>query len=65
MLKRYLARVAVLVLIGLTGAAQTALGQTQTTPASGAIVIDMASGAVLLEKNADIPVPRWHVAGYG
>ncbi len=57
MLKRYLVPVALLVLIGLTGAAQTALGQTQTTPARGAIVIDLTSGAVLLEKNADSPVP--------
>ena len=57
MLKRYLVPVAFLVLIGLTGTAQTALGQTQTTPARGAIVIDLTSGAVLLEKNADSPVP--------
>ncbi len=57
MLKRYLVRVVFLVLIGLTGTAQTALGQTQTTPARGAIIIDLTSGAVLLEKNADTPVP--------
>ena len=57
MLKRYLVRVVFLVLIGLTGTAQTALGQTQTTPARGAIVIDLTSGAVLLEKNADTPIP--------
>jgi D-alanyl-D-alanine carboxypeptidase (penicillin-binding protein 5/6) len=31
--------------------------QTQTTPARAAIVIDMASGAVLLEKEADTPLP--------
>jgi D-alanyl-D-alanine carboxypeptidase (penicillin-binding protein 5/6) len=57
MLKRYLAGVAFLVFAGLTGTAQTALGQTQTTPARGAIVIDLTSGAVLLAKNADTPVP--------
>jgi D-alanyl-D-alanine carboxypeptidase (penicillin-binding protein 5/6) len=57
MLKRYLVRVVFLALVGLTGAAQTALGQTQTTPARGAIVVDLTSGAVLLEKNADTPVP--------
>jgi len=57
MLKRYLVRVVFLALVGLTGAAQTALGQTQTTPARGAIVIDLTSGAVLLEKNADTPIP--------
>jgi D-alanyl-D-alanine carboxypeptidase (penicillin-binding protein 5/6) len=57
MLKRYLAAVVFLVLAGLTGTAQTALGQTQTTPARGAIVVDLTSGAVLLEKNADTPIP--------
>ncbi len=57
MLNRYLRQVTFLALIGLTGAAQTALGQTQTTPARGAIVVDLTSGAVLLEKNADTPVP--------
>ena len=57
MLKRYLVPVAFLVLVGLTGTAQTAHGQTQTTPARGAIVIDLTSGAVLLEKNADTPIP--------
>ncbi|MFQ5566208.1 MAG: D-alanyl-D-alanine carboxypeptidase family protein [Paracoccaceae bacterium] len=56
-MKRYLAPLALLVLAGLTGTAQTALGQPQTTPARGAIVIDVTSGAVLLEKNADTPVP--------
>ncbi len=57
MLKRYLLRAVFLVVVGLTGTAQTALGQTQTTPARAAIVIDLTSGAVLLEKNADTPVP--------
>jgi D-alanyl-D-alanine carboxypeptidase (penicillin-binding protein 5/6) len=57
MLKRYLARVVLLVLIGLAGTAQIAFGQTQTTPARAAIVIDLTSGAVLLEKNADTPIP--------
>lgn len=31
--------------------------QTQTTPAKAAIVLDMTSGAVLLEKNPDTPLP--------
>ncbi len=57
MLRKYFVPVAFLVLVGLTGTAQTALGQTQTTPARGAIVIDLTSGAVLLEKNADTPIP--------
>jgi len=57
MLKRCLVGVVFLVLAGLTGTAQTAFGQTQTTPARAAIVIDLTSGAVLLEKNADTPVP--------
>ena len=37
--------------------AQTAWGQPQPTPARTAIVIDMTSGAVLLEKNADMSIP--------
>jgi D-alanyl-D-alanine carboxypeptidase (penicillin-binding protein 5/6) len=57
MLKRYLARVVFLVIVGLTSSVQTALGQAQTTPARAAIVIDMTSGAVLLDKNADTPIP--------
>jgi D-alanyl-D-alanine carboxypeptidase (penicillin-binding protein 5/6) len=31
--------------------------QTQTTPAKAAMVVDMTSGAVLLEKNPDTPIP--------
>ena len=57
MLNRCLVRAALLVLAGLIGTAQTALGQPQTTPARAAIVIDMTSGAVLLEKDADVPMP--------
>lgn len=48
----------ILVLVALLPAA--AWGQTlhtQTTPARGAIVIDELSGAVLLEKEADTPIP--------
>ncbi|MGD1926875.1 MAG: D-alanyl-D-alanine carboxypeptidase family protein [Paracoccaceae bacterium] len=37
--------------------AESAFAQSQGTPASAAIVIDMTSGAVLLEKNADQPLP--------
>jgi D-alanyl-D-alanine carboxypeptidase (penicillin-binding protein 5/6) len=57
MLNRYVARVLLLVLAGLIGTAQTALGQPQTTPARAAIIIDLTSGAVLLEKDADVPMP--------
>jgi D-alanyl-D-alanine carboxypeptidase (penicillin-binding protein 5/6) len=57
MLKRYLARVVILVIVGLTGSVQTAIGQAQTTPARAAILIDLTSGAVLLDKNADTPIP--------
>jgi D-alanyl-D-alanine carboxypeptidase (penicillin-binding protein 5/6) len=57
MLNRCLVRVILVVLAGFAGTAQTAFGQTQTTPAGAAIVIDMTSGAVLLEKEADVPVP--------
>ena len=61
MLRRNFAQVALAVLlgafIGFGGTANTALGQAQTTPARAAIVIDLTSGAVLLEKNADVPIP--------
>jgi D-alanyl-D-alanine carboxypeptidase (penicillin-binding protein 5/6) len=57
MLNKVLARVILVVLAGFAGSAQTALGQPQTTPARAAIVIDMTSGAVLLDKDADRPVP--------
>lgn len=56
MLNRLLATI----LAPLAGALLLALpaaAQTQTTPAKAAIVIDMTSGAVLLEKNADQPLP--------
>ena len=42
-------------LVGVTTGAAPA--QVQTTPARAAILIDMTSGAVLLEKNADEPLP--------
>lgn len=56
MLNRLLATI----LAPLAGALLLALpaaAQTQTTPARAAIVVDMTSGAVLLEKNADQPLP--------
>ncbi|MDT8345793.1 MAG: D-alanyl-D-alanine carboxypeptidase family protein [Thermohalobaculum sp.] len=43
-----------LALFGLTLSAQA---ETQTTPARAALIIDMQSGAVLLEKDADTPLP--------
>jgi len=57
MLNRTLVGVFLLVLAGLAGTTQPALGQTQATPAREAIVIDLTSGAVLLDKNSDTPVP--------
>lgn len=57
MLTRYILRVAIIALIGLTSPARTALGQDQTTPAQAAIIIDMTSGAVLMEKEADTHIP--------
>ncbi|HUS54698.1 MAG TPA: D-alanyl-D-alanine carboxypeptidase family protein [Thermohalobaculum sp.] len=50
-------RVALVACMVLTGSVQIALGEVQTTPARAAIVIDMTSGAVLLEKDADLPIP--------
>jgi len=44
---------AILVLIAPAGS----LAQSQGTPAKAALVIDMNSGAVLLEKDADMPIP--------
>lgn len=35
----------------------TALGQTHDTPARAAMLVDMTSGATLLEKEADLPLP--------
>jgi D-alanyl-D-alanine carboxypeptidase (penicillin-binding protein 5/6) len=43
--------------IGLPSPATIAFAQPQTTPARAAIVIDLTSGAVLLEKNANAPIP--------
>jgi D-alanyl-D-alanine carboxypeptidase (penicillin-binding protein 5/6) len=57
MLNRCLAQATLVVLAGVFGAPQAAVAQTQTTPARAAIVIDMTSGAVLLEKEADTPIP--------
>ena len=48
---RILAAIAVLCFLPTLGAAQ------QSTPAKAAMIIDMTSGAVLLEKNADQPLP--------
>ena len=47
MLKRYLVQGVLVVFIGLLGTAQVALGQTQTTPARAAIVIDLTSGRMM------------------
>ena len=41
----------------LVAAAPPVVAQTQTTPARAAMVVDMTSGAVLLEKNPDMPIP--------
>ncbi len=69
MLERFLAQVLAQVLALIPAQAPAALvlalvalplpgaAQTQTTPAKAAIVVDMSSGAVLLEKNADTPLP--------
>ncbi len=57
MSNRCLAQAILVVLAGIFGAAQAAVAQTQTTPARAAILIDMTSGAVLLEKKADVPIP--------
>jgi D-alanyl-D-alanine carboxypeptidase (penicillin-binding protein 5/6) len=39
------------------GIAGTAAAQSQGTPARAALVIDLTSGAILLEKDADRPLP--------
>jgi len=46
-----------LVIAGALVISYPAAAQMQTTPARAAIVIDMTSGAVLLDKNADQPLP--------
>ena len=51
---RALAALAVLWLAALAG---PAAALPQSTPAEAAIVLDMTSGAVLLEKNSDEPLP--------
>ena len=53
MLKRILPLVAALCL----AFTQPAAAQSQGTPAKSAIVLDLTSGAVLLEKDADSPLP--------
>ena len=45
---------AALLAFGIAGAAHA---QSQGTPARAAIVIDVTSGAILLEKEADVPLP--------
>jgi D-alanyl-D-alanine carboxypeptidase (penicillin-binding protein 5/6) len=57
MLKTYILQTVFAILAGLALTIQPALSQPQTTPARGAIVIDLSSGAILLEKNADTPAP--------
>jgi len=57
MLKTLLVRAVVLALIGLAVTVPAASTQDQTTPARAAFIVDLTSGAVLLEKNADTPLP--------
>jgi len=57
MLNRLLLRTIILALAGAAGLLSAAQAETQTTPARAAIIIDMTSGAVLLEKNADESLP--------
>ncbi len=61
MLNRFLAGALAVAFLGLATAAfplaSPALAQGQTTPAKAAIILDMSSGAVLLEKNPDTPLP--------
>jgi serine-type D-Ala-D-Ala carboxypeptidase (penicillin-binding protein 5/6) len=56
---RPLAAALVLCLAGpaLDPALGTALGQTHDTPARAAMLVDLSSGAILLEKEADMPYP--------
>ncbi|MCL5778992.1 D-alanyl-D-alanine carboxypeptidase [Limibaculum sp. FT325] len=51
------ARIFMAVAAMLVGLASAARAETQTTPARAAVLIDMTSGAVLLDKNADEPLP--------
>ena len=48
---------AALAFAALTMLAGPASAQSQDTPARAAMVLDLESGAILLEKNADIPLP--------
>ena len=57
MLNRLCGPLIILTFLVLAFGFQAALAQPQTTPARAAIVIDMTSGAVLLEKEADTPIP--------
>lgn len=55
-MKRLLAFVLATSMLALSVSGQAA-AQMQATPARAAVVIDMTSGATLLEKNADTPLP--------
>ena len=57
MLERLVAQAALALFLGVLALPVPAPAQTQTTPAKAAIVVDMTSGAVLLEKNPDQPLP--------
>jgi len=57
MLKLHFVRVVALALIAVAVPLRAAPAQEQATPARAAILVDMTSGAVLLEKNADTPLP--------
>ncbi|MGF1503108.1 MAG: D-alanyl-D-alanine carboxypeptidase family protein [Paracoccaceae bacterium] len=45
------------VLVATIAAVLPARAVVQSTPSEAAIVVDMSSGAILLEKNADMPIP--------
>jgi D-alanyl-D-alanine carboxypeptidase (penicillin-binding protein 5/6) len=55
--RRYAFQVALAAALFWAGLAGQALAEGQTTPARAAIVVDLTSGAVLLDKYADTAVP--------
>ncbi len=46
-----------LCLAAVSPAVSPAIGQTHDTPAGAAMVVDLSSGATLLEKQAEVPLP--------
>ena len=54
---RPILRLLALTAILVASTVSPASSQAQSTPARAAIIVDMSSGAVLLEKNADEPLP--------